>query len=847
LLRVVVKCCLLLKHVGHESIRDTCHPLHVVEFYCASSSTLLRVHLTPIWWSLVSSRFSILDSKRSRREYPALGNFGFSPNAMYIKAVTLLQACALATGYSRPTSLRGRLLSFQAPWVKTREAPIPPGFDSLRASLGDKVAYAQAAAHLPSPLAGAVPTLEPHVRCAIDFIVDMGDDIGPWRLSQFEKVNAIAASLRPLSQHMLATCPSSLAWVGGPDPNPAFACAVIDALQLPNTLWPVKMYKYGFSLIGVAPDTGLWRLKSDEDLAASTPSVPAALLYSTSKKYTCSLVAQLESSFAKTKQAARGRSSSAMKAIELANAAWDASMKEVTAKGSAAGPFSYNELRAHLTRLGVAHDIEPRPVPRHAVQQELKIRPVDNATRGLFNAAYQCVERVCLMPADFTAAVGRYIFDLYFARGSPCPQIGASKEDEPNAYRNVPVRELEFCIAVIVNPRTGKANFFPIRGHGFGFAAAVPNFTEKTTTMCIVAALLFATPCSNYIDDFTTPDTLVSRGPEVVAAFGRHRFPASAQAGLWMTASLLGSPLSDDPTKSFPHSNVSNSCGVQTDLTRTHLTGEVRLRIKPSTRVKVLSLVRATRESRSCFGASASTLRGKLGWITMLGKPGRAVSQIFNDRQSLARDPGYDDTLDRGLSFIESLLSSDSLPDLVFPGVGRHSQVVTIFSDASWEPRPPLRFGYACLAFVAFFPNGSILYSSCPVPYAIFAKMYALQPRISPIAALETMALAGAYFSIPSSYLAGSDVNHFGDSKAANGCIARGYSPSPDMARMASAHHIHVTRMSTRVWIEWVPSASNIADLPSRPDEPGSLDDLRALHATPIDFVLPSLSSWSAW
>jgi hypothetical protein len=312
-------------------------------------------------------------------------------------------------------------------------------------------------------------------------------------------------------------------------------------------------------------------------------------------------------------------------------------------------------------------------------------------------------------------------------------------------------------------------------------------------------------------------------------------------------ATLFGSPLSDDPDKSFPHNSVSSSCGVQTDLTRTHIDGEVRLRIKPTTRVKVLRLVRETRADRKCFGSSASTLRGKLGWITALGKPGRAVTQIFTARQLLTADPGYDDELDRGLSFIESFLADASLPDLVFPPATHRRLVVTIFSDASWRPFPPLRFGKGCLAFVAFLPNGAILFASCPVPFRIFEQMHAFKPRAQPINALEAMASVGTYFSLPKDTIAGCDVNHFGDNQAANGSLVRGYSTSPDMARMASAFHLHVARMSARVWIEWVPSESNIADLPSRPEDPEAFDALVALKAKKIEFVLPSLSSWSAW
>ena len=89
-------------------------------------------------------------------------------------------------------------------------------------------------------------------------------------------------------------------------------------------------------------------------------------------------------------------------------------------------------------------------MPRHAVDQGDKFRPVDNGSypRGLHNMAYSPREVVGLMTADYTTGVARAFFDSYRARAEPRPEIAVSRDDEPNAYRNVPTAEPESHVEI---------------------------------------------------------------------------------------------------------------------------------------------------------------------------------------------------------------------------------------------------------------------------------------------------------------------------------------------------------------------------------------------------------------
>ena len=124
-------------------------------------------------------------------------------------------------------------------------------------------------------------------------------------------------------------------------------------------------------------------------------------------------------------------------------------------------------------------------MPRHAVDQGDKFRPVDNGSypRGLHNMAYSPREVVGLMTADYTTGVARAFFDSYRARAEPRPEIAVSRDDEPNAYRNVPTAEPESHVEIDItqNPEN----------QWFSSCAATP----------LVSA-----------HDFATPETKRSRG-----------------------------------------------------------------------------------------------------------------------------------------------------------------------------------------------------------------------------------------------------------------------------------------------------------------------------------------------
>ena len=82
----------------------------------------------------------------------------------------------------------------------------------------------------------------------------------------------------------------------------------------------------------------------------------------------------------------------------------------------------------------------------------------------------------------------------------------------------------------------------------------------------------------------------------------------------------------------------------------------------------------------------------------------------------------------------------------------------------------------------------------------------------------------------------------FQDNTQALSALIHGYASKPDMGRVVNAFHLAQFGVRARVWLEWVPSAANVADLPSRL----MLDEM--MRSVPgavyVPTVLPSLHEW---
>lgn len=88
---------------------------------------------------------------------------------------------------------------------------------------------------------------------------------------------------------------------------------------------------------------------------------------------------------------------------------------------------------------------------------------------------------------------------------------------------------------------------------------------------------------------------------------------------------------------------------------------------------------------------------------------------------------------------------------------------------------------------------------------------------VTVIALAECLAAVVVYYSLARSrVLTNKRVIHFIDNTSALSALVNGYATKVAMARMVNAFWVAQLALNNNVWLEWVPSAANPADLPSR-------------------------------
>ena len=90
-----------------------------------------------------------------------------------------------------------------------------------------------------------------------------------------------------------------------------------------------------------------------------------------------------------------------------------------------------------------------------------------------------------------------------------------------------------------------------------------------------------------------------------------------------------------------------------------------------------------------------------------------------------------------------------------------------------------------------------------------------LAPRNTQIIPLELLAAAGLMHTF-GDRLRGKDLIYFIDNQSVCACLTKGASKSRDIQHLSTAWRSMCHDLGCRVWIEWVPSKSNPADILSR-------------------------------
>ena len=118
------------------------------------------------------------------------------------------------------------------------------------------------------------------------------------------------------------------------------------------------------------------------------------------------------------------------------------------------------------------------------------------------------------------------------------------------------------------------------------------------------------------------------------------------------------------------------------------------------------------------------------------------------------------------------------------------------------------------------------------VPQSIVELLDAIKKRDTYIGQWELLAAPAPFISLPADWFTGRPIELWIDNAGAIGGLVKGYSGKPDCAKIINMFHFAVAKLgAASLYIDYVPSESNPADVPSRAHEMTSDERLEALAA----------------
>jgi hypothetical protein len=319
---------------------------------------------------------------------------------------------------------------------------------------------------------------------------------------------------------------------------------------------------------------------------------------------------------------------------------------------------------------------------------------------------------------------------------------------------------------------------------------------------------------------------------------------AAGQLSLGTLCRLLGFPLSEKKHK--PAAAARKFLGVVTDFSDLALRGEVHIYIDAERRSKVVAACTAGLEDLA--PAAASRLHGKLlftlSWS--FGRVGRAALQPIAARAALERrTSSVTPAIRRALLYLRDVV--EQLPRRTISLARPSRPPVLVWSDARFESSSPEPAGGG---FVIVIPSEGrtprrVIYSLEDTDPAVLGRF--VPGKAQYIGQLELIYAVAPYYSVPEVF-EGRHVIHFIDNTSACAALVKGYARAVDSGLIVHAFHAYNVGLRADVFFEYVRSAANIADLPSRGAlvELLELFDEMGMHGDEVACQLPPLAAWDA-
>ena len=386
-------------------------------------------------------------------------------------------------------------------------------------------------------------------------------------------------------------------------------------------------------------------------------------------------------------------------------------------------------------------------------------------------------------------------------------RMGAGTYDKFAAYRCVLTRHEEYTVVMVVAPASALypgsdvcVRLFRVPGHNFGARSAVLNFNSIPEPMVAFSRRALAVPAVRYYDDHCVIEPSYS-----LAHLG---VGMSAQEAHFSMHELLRFHF--DFSKHVGWSPRVLFVGVLTDWSRCS-EGFTLVGVTDDKKKRLTEMVSSHVNNRKLTAAGAATLRGKSRFCLcpVFGSAGLAVVHLLRDRQH-SEESDLDDAISDVLQAL--LMMVRRLRQFSVPIVRDIRPPIVVLTDASWE------LSHTWLGFLVLHPWNGARWAGSATPSWLLRVLERHKARQTYIGQLEGIELCAPYWSLPRSWFEGRLVLHYVDNQGALYSAIHGRSNDADLNRIVFLLRARLDQMGCRVWFDYVPSASNIADLPTRLD-----------------------------
>jgi hypothetical protein len=653
----------------------------------------------------------------------------------------------------------------------------------------------------------AAAALDADLKIAIDVVATEGAGIGAKRRERMAELRRLAAALEPLRATLDGMKCEQAAAIAA-DFNVAWAAALVDSMRSPDVRLPY-LYVTGFPVVFDIADSGLF--KADEQ--------PAEISRREFEAGNTRMISTIE------KEIMQSATAGTDEQRERRKQCWIRTQEELD-EGLIFGPFS----RAQLDRwYGRGRW---RCLGRNAILQKAKWRCIDNGKRSKHNKAAAMHERLTCGRADFPVLVAREFAKRWAAkRRDDCKRHGwinaapkwsaESKQiskrrrlehgtnDLRAAYRHVPTSQPQYTVAAVWQPdesneeADGRVSYVLVPGHNFGLKAAPVSFNRCPELATAAARRLLWIVNEHFYDDSDTcePSYAARSGQSLLVELSSKAF--------------LGFPF--DPKKDVPMDSTNEYLGVESGFDRMH-EGVLTMEVSAKRRNKIADLVKEVLASKKLRSGIAASLFGKTRFMLSpcYGSIGKACLQPIMQRSHQPAASAITPDIADALEFIEFV--TGSLPALEIPLVpSEDKRKVVIFTDAEGKKRDGRRPPTGHLGFVVYHPIYGTRHAYATVPDSVAEMFDMFKKRDTYIGQYEIMAAITPFISLPRSWFEGRPIELWIDNAGAVGALIKGYSGVPDCARLVNMFHFAISRLgAASLWIDYVPSESNPADVPSR-------------------------------